>query len=388
MANRPPAVAMRNFNGFGVMVIGASKESTAGVPKGTEEHELENRISPYTGREINWFLRRIPTDESNEVIFLIVEPPKAGDKIFPCRKDFSGSNGGSTLQDGAIYIRSGSETRLAKSTEIDELSNRTKTSAPSSVALKVVPFGEAIQVADTDQFFETSAQAAVEKIRVTAESQISERLTSHDSQSRLAQLLGRDDRDLIHENTEARIVRKEARWRQDWPQKLLTCYALSPHRVGVTLTSPVFLRSPQLIICFKNALGVSSLSQNDVDLHEVHPTLEPTPHPFGLDTPNVNRYLTHLNNGIVLENSADGISSVVTITPPELRPDTPWSMDSDYLSLIARDPSGTAVQASWSFTSEEISDRITGTFTIPVHRYEKPENFFLPIIKRVNEGRG
>lgn len=92
-ANRRPHEAARHFDGYALLVIGAQKNSSPGVPRGVEAHEVEDRLRPYLGPEFPAFeFRRIGVDAENEVLFVIAQPPKNGQSIFPCHKSFQGDD--------------------------------------------------------------------------------------------------------------------------------------------------------------------------------------------------------------------------------------------------------------------------------------------------------
>lgn len=115
-ANRMPDVAATAFEGYGVMVIGVAPGAVRGVPP-IEVLEIDKIVSRYLGASgPRWDLVRVPVpDSKNEVLVIVVDPPKDGQQPFPCRKDGDG------LVDGRIYIRADGETREAKGDEIDRL---------------------------------------------------------------------------------------------------------------------------------------------------------------------------------------------------------------------------------------------------------------------------
>jgi hypothetical protein len=105
-ANRRPNEAARHFHGYAVLVIGAQRGGAPGVPRGAEPHELEDRLRPYLGPQFPAFeFGRIGVDATNEVLFVIAQPPQEGQPIFPCHKSFQGDDRRDSLEDGAIYVR-------------------------------------------------------------------------------------------------------------------------------------------------------------------------------------------------------------------------------------------------------------------------------------------
>ncbi len=153
MANRMPQDAQRLFGGYGVLVLGAGKSAAAGVPAGTEQHDLANRLRPYLGDPgPRWDLSRLSTQDGNEVLFIIIEPAAMGDPIYPCRKDYqSGSpDKKSDLADGDVYVRDSTSTRKARAHQIDALVRRALGPGGPKLNLTFVVHGEALAVADPD----------------------------------------------------------------------------------------------------------------------------------------------------------------------------------------------------------------------------------------------
>jgi hypothetical protein len=84
-ANRLPRDAARHFQGYAVLVIGVGKGQADGIVRGTEPHELEERLRPYLGTQFPAFeLGRITVSPDREVLFVIAQPPRDGQIIFPC----------------------------------------------------------------------------------------------------------------------------------------------------------------------------------------------------------------------------------------------------------------------------------------------------------------
>lgn len=131
-ANRMPAVAAHAFEGYGVMVIGVAPGNARGVPP-IEILEIDKIASQIIGAGgPHWDLLRVPVEGSaNEVLIIVVDPPKVGQDPFLCRKNGEG------LSDGAIYIRADGATRDAKADEIELLLQRGKQQTVPEVAFEV-----------------------------------------------------------------------------------------------------------------------------------------------------------------------------------------------------------------------------------------------------------
>ncbi|MGS2591073.1 hypothetical protein [Streptomyces hebeiensis] len=131
-ANRRPGEAARHFHGCALLVIGAQKNSAPGVPRGTEAHELEDRLRPCLGPQFPAFeFGRIGIDSDHEVLFVIAQPPEDGQTIFPCHRSYQGDerparpkpDGALVRDSGATAVGSGSATR-SSDIRADQLINR------------------------------------------------------------------------------------------------------------------------------------------------------------------------------------------------------------------------------------------------------------------------
>jgi hypothetical protein len=127
-ANRLPDLAEMHFEGHGVMVLGVQKGAILGVPT-VDEKDLKNYLANYTGggARPTWWTERVevPGGAGRHVFIIVVAPPRYGDPIFPCRKEFTEPGGKRPLLlNGGVYVRPSSETRAANAAEIDSLCQR------------------------------------------------------------------------------------------------------------------------------------------------------------------------------------------------------------------------------------------------------------------------
>ncbi|KAA1399666.1 hypothetical protein [Aeromicrobium ginsengisoli] len=117
-ANRDPEVAGRHLSGHALLVLGIQQGHRAGVPS-VEDHILEQRMHKFLGHEgPGWDTVRLPGQDGKELLILIVNPPKQGDRPYPCRADGVG------VATGDIYVRAKSQTRKATAADHDMLYRR------------------------------------------------------------------------------------------------------------------------------------------------------------------------------------------------------------------------------------------------------------------------
>lgn len=130
-ANRLPDVAATAFEGYGVMIIGVAHKSITGIPP-VEMMEISKVIQQYVGAAgPRWDIVWVPIDGTdNQVLVVLVDPPRMGQGPFPCRSN------GESLSDGRIYIRADGETREANSEEwISSSSGARRSLRPKSTSL-------------------------------------------------------------------------------------------------------------------------------------------------------------------------------------------------------------------------------------------------------------
>ncbi|MEN2741625.1 hypothetical protein ABCS02_27895 [Microbacterium sp. X-17] len=136
-ANRMPDRAAEAFEGCAVMILGITKAGVVGLPP-IEMLELNKVVEQHLGPNgPRWDIVRVPVkDSANEVLAVVVEPPKMGQPAWICRASGEG------LTDGRVYIRADGETREATSAEQDLLRERGATATAPPVELDVHVTGE------------------------------------------------------------------------------------------------------------------------------------------------------------------------------------------------------------------------------------------------------
>lgn len=151
VANRSPKDAAQHFQGYAVLVIGAEKGQALGVPRGIELHDLENSLRPYLGPKFpNYELGRIALGDEREVLLIIAPPPKDGEQIYPCCKNYQPEERRDNLRDGAIYVRGSSSTREARHEEVLALTERSRSRKKPPINLEVSLDGPIYRIAELD----------------------------------------------------------------------------------------------------------------------------------------------------------------------------------------------------------------------------------------------
>jgi hypothetical protein len=118
MANRTVEAAARSCGGYGYVVIGAEPRNLTGVFV-PDPADWVTRVQTYLGSEKgpSWDQSVVPIDNQN-VLVVTVPPPRAGDPIWPLRKELD------PHPSGRLFVRKSGRTHPANADDIDALNRR------------------------------------------------------------------------------------------------------------------------------------------------------------------------------------------------------------------------------------------------------------------------
>lgn len=359
VANRRPQEAVRHFHGHAVLVIGVQKDKALGVSRGTEAHELEDRLSRYLGPPFPAFeFGRIGVDPEHEVLFIIAQPPEAGQPIFPCHKSFHGDDSRDKLEDGAIYVRGASNTRHARSGEVLALVERSRGGGKPPIDLTVDVLGQinrADRVGDLLEGLYEFEEAEFTKPKPPANDWGSAMLAAN--AFRTQERLSPDERD-----------ERLAAWRNEKNEHIAQG---RQHFLGVVLpgsgirvvSGDRFVDRPELIITFHDCEVVDHLDLDDADYSKVVEPIVRQQFPFGTGFA-LDGFRVHSSEyPVVWGNRGD--DAQIVITPDSFRPNVPWETDQDDYVILARDPQADTVLVSWVLTENGNDAPTTDSFEEP-----------------------
>lgn len=361
-ANRRPAQAAQHFRGYCVLVIGAQKGSALGVPRGTEAHEVEDRLRPYLGPDFPGFeFARLPVEGDNEVLFVIALPPEDGQPMFPCHRTYQGDDRRDALEDGAIYVRGQSNTRPARSGEILRLIARGQATGKAPINLVVGVTGEIHVVQDVGAVLARARALSLKEFEQAQDDERSKPTRSFTFETLLAtgpfkRLTDEDRAQSLAEWHAKETVQLEAGRRH--------LLGVGLEGAGIRVVSRGrFVSKPHLAITFHNCevLDWYDLDEFQVDAIAAPVIDPPTPLGFSVVPPITN--FRPASYPVEWQNC--GEDAEVILTPDSFRPDVPWTSDQDDFVLVSRDDTATAVSASWVLTEEGNDNVVTGEFTIP-----------------------
>ncbi|MFF5728054.1 hypothetical protein [[Kitasatospora] papulosa] len=381
-ANRRPGEAARYFHGYAVLVIGVQTDGALGVLRGTEAHELEDRLRPYLGPQFPAFeFGRIGIDSDHEVLFVIAQPPEDGQTIFPCHKSYQSDDRRDSLEDGAIYVRGTSNTRPARSGEVLALVERVRRGGRPPISLEVQLLGPICRVDRVDEILES--------LRCYEEEQFSKQPTPAEDTvgSTLLVLpssvfgnpkpLSIEDREQALAAWQSKKAEHIARGREHF-------LGVGMPGAGVQVVSrDRFVSKPHLILTFHNCEVLDYLDPNDAEFEKVvEPVLGPhEPFLASFD----HSTIRPLPRGYPVTWSTHGEHAEVVLTPESFRPNVLWTSDQDDYVIIARDPHASSVEVSWELT-EDGNDAVTrGEFRVPTDPLVDAADLFKSVFLNTDE---
>ncbi|MEW1953151.1 hypothetical protein [Terrabacter sp. NPDC080008] len=360
-ANRRPREAARHFNGYAVLVIGAEKGSTPGVPRGMEAHELEDRLRPYLGAQFPAFeFGRIGVDNDREVVFVIAQPPQDGQPIFPCHKSFQADDRRDSLEDGSVYVRGTSNTRPARAGEVLALVERARGGGRPPIELDVELVGSIGRVDRIDEVLERLYEFEEEEFSKPEEP---EHKTLAGTSTLLASHILRGGRPLT---TEERGERLDA-WRNEKPAHIAQG---REHLIGVGLpgagisvvSRDRFVAKPHLIVTFHDCEVFDYRDTDDADYKKVVEPVMRQQEPFWTGFNPGELRITPRDYPVAWVNR--GNDAEVVLTPESFRPNVTWTSDQDDYVILARDPQAASVSVTWVLTEDGNNAVTSGEFEV------------------------
>lgn len=124
-ANRDPARAQRQTEGYAYVLLGVEPGAVIGVPV-WDSADIENWLSRFVPSELMYDIQYVSAGDK-DILVLEVDPPRQGDSIF-CLQASTGE-GNENLSEGTIYVRRGGKTEPASSAEVAMLTARARSGA-------------------------------------------------------------------------------------------------------------------------------------------------------------------------------------------------------------------------------------------------------------------
>lgn len=387
-ANRMPDVAAAAFEGYGVMIIGVAQGAITGIPA-VEMMEISKVIQRYVGAAgPRWDIVWVPVEGSaNQVLVIIVDPPKLGQAPFPCRAS------GDSLTDGRIYIRADGETREANSEELDLLIQRGSAGAQVEVDFAVEVLGEIASVA-VDK--ESTVVEYLSKMRArlidamprpepqsTDSGSLRAGLSAYraalDGLSPVVSTLMEPEQRSEEEYLES-IDSWESKFRAAWTAALpkIAASQLRPAMVRITNRTTTFFHDVEVNLHLEGEIFAFDYSKPEwaddfSDLELPHPPRKWGPRQRSLGIP------AFANMGQLYTPSAtqytppsisykNGGSVDLSLDVGELRPRGTYASEDEEIVLVVADRSLTSIRGTWELTARDHNDVYTGKIDVAVAR--------------------
>ena len=388
-ANRMPDVAAAAFEGYGVMIIGVARGAITGIPA-VEMMEISKVIQKYVGAAgPRWDIVWVPVEGStNQVLVIIVDPPKLGQAPFPCRAN------GDSLTDGRIYIRADGETREANSEEVDLLIQRGSAETQVEVDFAVEVLGEIASVvvdeeSTIDEYVSKMRERLIDAMpepRSTDAASLTAgfagiptyRAALDGLASEMSALMEPEQRS--EEEYLDSIDRWESEFRAAWRAALpkIAASQLRPAIVRITNRSTTFFHDVEVNLHLEGDIFAFDYSKPEwaddfSDLELPHPPRKwgPTQRSLGIPnctnmgqlyTPSARQYIppsiSYKNGGSVDLNLDVG----------ELRPRGTYESEDEEIVLIVADRSLASIRGTWELTARDHNDVYTGEIDVAVAR--------------------
>ena len=393
-ANRMPDQAARAFEGYGVMVIGASQALAAGIAP-IEALEVQKAVLPFIGADgPRYDLVRVPSDDSrNEILVVLVDPPELGQGPFICHR--SGDGG---LRDGAVFVRADGETREARGDELRQLIQRGQVAAAQiDFNVRIVGVARPIEI-DDQRTLEEYLSVHRSRLRTALEHAKNppDPATSSDSQTRnlgpsLAAIAKAQAADSAISEPESRseedylasIDAWEQRVRDAWPEAILSLIGglADPLAIEVTNREKTFLHDVKLGVHLAGQVfGVDAwepgvdISADVLEIPVPPRAWGPTASKFGDLGLNLGEYSRNLASSIHLPSvpmptrtSWTNSGSIdLEFFVGELRPKEVDACDDGELVLYTLDRTITSVQGTWEITARDHHDVFSGSLDVEV----------------------
>ncbi|TFV62714.1 hypothetical protein E4P41_06435 [Geodermatophilus sp. DF01-2] len=124
MANRMPDLAEKHLSGSGVVFVGIDQSQTLVGAESVDAAMLRDLIEPYVGEDGPTWDHQFINHPDGLVLAVIVDPPKWGDRIHACRKDYFDDTSKLAIRDGEVLVRVPGKTRPATSHDLANLERR------------------------------------------------------------------------------------------------------------------------------------------------------------------------------------------------------------------------------------------------------------------------
>lgn len=272
-SNREETKSLRDYKGYGVMIIGVEKGNVQGVDGPPEEHDFRNTARPYFGSETPRFELKVHHYEGKNVLVVLVDPPMNGQPIYICSKNYHPSpltkeekdRGDSVvrLDDGAVYCRESTETVQANSDRLRAMFDRYKggkVDATFSIQGSLTAYSADWEL--EEEYWDRRATDLIDKVRNRRTSKERYGMVTFNSRP----------------STEEQISAAQ-NWRRRWHETLYKRLELVAPEVilGLANTGSTVLENPTVELTFPRDIKLLWADEDyEVDPYKINPLLPRT----------------------------------------------------------------------------------------------------------------
>jgi hypothetical protein len=371
-ANRDELKASRDFNGYGVMLIGISKGEVHGVENVPEQHPFEDFAKAYFGTAIPSYKLVLHTFEGKTLLFVLVDPPINGQKIYICSKNYQAQEkGADRLTDGAVYYRDSTQTKIADSVQLRDIINRLL-GGNSSVELSISPHITNYCISNKklkELFAEPAAKAAQE-----AQAELIEKEQENNAPNWTFPNPANPAKAKLKaaQNYENRI--------EECIQKVLEI-TLPRTLFSITNTGTKPLKNPTLEFTFPTKLRVIRLDDpSEVETVDVIPFLPAAEYPYSIVMPN----WSELNSSFSISDDPARYN-VLIWEPGPINPGQTVASHNELINILL-EHAEEDVTIIWRITDNSLPQPLTGSISQKTLIVKNPLKLYERVSKRKRLG--
>lgn len=389
-SNRFPDIASRAFEGYAVMIVGVSGNNIEGIDR-IEMWDIAEYIQPFLGANgPHWDIIRIPVKETNkQVLLVVVDPPKAGQGPFPCRKD------GVDIKNGRVYVRADGATREVTADELDSLVQRANDAKKPEAELSVSIIGNVTPViVDGDivleEYIEKTRRELLSALPSAKKAEENESKDQHSKPQNYLEEINEFQKKLgdqisgIFKEAEQRTIieyekeidKWEIEFRSSWPFALLRLnqYLLQPNEIEISNLSTAFLSNVEVdihldgkVYCIESFDLPKTLNMDDLGLPSPPRIWGAHKRNFGMIP--INNYEFLEPQGIKSFDSKwkNSGSVDINIFANELRPKKVFRTEDSANILMIQNGIPNAICGTWKATAERYDVVICGDISVEVN---------------------
>jgi hypothetical protein len=369
------------------VLVGVEKGSSPGIPP-VEMMEISKIVQNYVGAAgPHWDIVWVPTESAtNQVLMILVDPPRAGQGPFPCRAN------GESLTNGRIYVRADGETREATADELELLVQRAHTEVPAEVDIDVEVLGEVATYSLDD---DSTIEAYLDHIRKRLLSALPSNPPPAGSPAALASgqygamASVMEAARLANSPFSEPENRTEAEYRgsiEAWETETRAAWSDAVAAIVGSQFQPATIRVINRTTTFFHDVELSLHLDGDIRAIDYRdPEYVRSPHHLGLPEPPRKWGPRQRGFGMSSQINASGISADVyrAYTPPsisyrnggsvtldltvgDLRPRGVYESEEQEIVLVVEDASIGEIHGTWELTARGHNQVYTGDLVVPV----------------------